>query len=283
MSEVTSTIKIGSRSIEFGPPIVMGVVNVTPDSFSGDGLCMDIEKAVQRGSDMIASGAELVDLGGESTRPDAEVVSVEDELRRTIDVVRGLSRLHPGRVSIDTMKPEVAESALEAGASVVNDVSGLRDERMRRVVAEHDASVIIMHMRGDPRTMQKSPEYANVMGEIADYLNDRVADAERDGIASNRIMVDPGIGFGKTVDHNIEILTRLRELESLGKPIVIGVSRKSFISAISQTPVGERLGGSLAAATIAAMNSANVVRAHDVKETVQALEIAWKIRTRIRD
>lgn len=281
MSETASKVRIGVRDIVFGPPIVMGVINVTPDSFSGDGLHLNTDEAFQRGVDMIALGATLLDIGGESTRPGAEVVPVEEELRRTVEVVRGLAESYPGQISIDTTKPEVAEAALEAGASIVNDVSGLRDERMREIVARYGASAVIMHMQGDPRTMQASPRYADVVAEIIEYLGHRVAEAERDGVDPRRIMVDPGIGFGKTVDHNIEIIARLAEFRSLGKPIVIGVSRKSFIGALSGTgKTNERLGGSLAAAAIAAMNSANIVRAHDVGETVQALRIAWDIRAR---
>ncbi len=281
MSEKASTVRIGARDIVFGPPIVMGAINVTPDSFSGDGLHLNVEEAFRRGVDMIASGATLLDIGGESTRPGAEIVSVGEELRRTVEVVRRLAESYPGQISIDTTKPEVAEAALEAGASIVNDVSGLRDERMREIIARHGASVVIMHMQGDPRTMQASPRYADVVVDIIGYLGDRVAEAERDGVDSRRIMIDPGIGFGKTVDHNIEIIARLAEFGSLGKPIVIGVSRKSFIGALSGTGnTSERLGGSLAAAAIAAMNSANIVRAHDVSETVQALRIAWEIRAK---
>lgn len=283
MSNGKSVLRIGSRSIEFGPPIVMGVVNVTPDSFSGDGLHSRSDEAIKRGLDMIQSGAELIDVGGESTRPGAEIVTIDEEIRRTADVVKALSQQHPGRVSIDTMKPEVASAALEAGASVVNDVSGLRDERMRSIVAQHGASVIVMHMRGDPRTMQQSPQYVDVVREIIEYLSERVAEAERSGIDSERIMVDPGIGFGKTVDHNIEILSRLREVKTIGKPIVIGVSRKSFIGAITEAPVSERLGPSIAAAVLAAENSANILRVHDVKETVQALRMAWEVVSKASD
>lgn len=280
LSDTTPTVRIGSHAMTFGPPIVMGVINVTPDSFSGDGLHLDSNMAFRKGVEMMSMGATLLDIGGESTRPDAEEVSLGEELRRTTGVIEALSQSYPGRVSIDTMKPEVAEAALKAGASIVNDVSGLRNRRMIEVVASNDAAVVIMHMKGDPRTMQKSPQYEDVVAEIIDYLNDRVAEAEAEGVSSDRIMVDPGIGFGKTVDHNIEILSRLREFRSLGKPVVIGVSRKSFIGAISPSTVEDRLGGSVAAATIAAIHSANIVRAHDVGETVQALMVAWKVHSK---
>lgn len=226
---------------------------------------------------MFDAGAELVDIGGESTRPYAEEVSEEEELSRILGVVSRLSSLHPGKISIDTMKPGVADAALKAGATIVNDVSGLRSSDMRRIVAEHDASVIIMHMLGDPRTMQDSPEYDDVVREIVEFLSERIAAAERDGINPRQIMVDPGLGFGKTVEHNVDILRRLSELKPLGKPIVVGASRKSFIGRITGGSVEKRLGGSIGAAVIAAANGADIVRAHDVLETVQALQVARRV------
>jgi dihydropteroate synthase len=272
-----SVLRVGSRIIRFGPPMVMGVINATTDSFSGDGLSGGTRRAVKRGLDMFAAGAEFVDIGGESTRPGADTVPTDEEIRRTTEIVRRLAERYPGRVSIDTMKAEVAGEALEAGASVVNDVNGLRGHGMAEVIAEHDASVIIMHMQGTPKTMQKSPKYEDVVADISAFLEDRIAVAEKAGIRADRIMVDPGIGFGKNLNHNLEILTRLRELRSLGKAIAIGVSRKSFIGKITDRPVDDRLGGSLAAAVLAAANGANVIRVHDVPETAQALQVAWQI------
>lgn len=277
MSTSTSVLRVGSRTIRFGPPMVMGIVNATTDSFSGDGLGEDTRRAVKTGLDMFAAGAEFVDIGGESTRPGADTVPTDEEIRRTTEIVRRLAGRHPGRVSIDTMKAEVAREALEAGASVVNDVNGLRGEGMAEVIAEHDASVIIMHMQGTPRTMQKSPTYGDVVADISAFLGDRIAVAEKAGISADKIMIDPGIGFGKNLDHNLEILTRLRELRSLGKAIAIGVSRKSFIGRITGNPIDDRRGGSLAAAVLAVANGANVIRAHDVAETAQALQVAWPI------
>jgi dihydropteroate synthase len=258
----------------------MGIVNVTPDSFSGDGVYMDEAAAVQKGISMIEAGAEFVDIGGESTRPYAEPVPEEEESARVVGVVSKLSAIYPGKISIDTMKPIVADAALRAGATIVNDVSGLRSSEMRAVVAEHGASVVIMHMLGEPGTMQDSPVYKDVVADIIEYLNARVAEAEKDGIAPERILVDPGIGFGKTVGHNIEILSRLGEMKSLGKRIVVGASRKSFIGSITGKPVEDRLGGSIAAAVVAAFNGADIVRAHDVSETIQALKVAWRISNR---
>jgi len=276
------SIKLGTCTLKLDEPRIMGIVNNTSDSFSGDGIGGDVKAAVRAGLSMFDTGADIVDVGGESTRPWATPVKLDEELRRTITVVDSLSKVHPGRVSIDTMKPEVAEAALYAGAAIVNDVSGLRDPRMREVVAEHGAAVIIMHMRGDPRTMQVRPRYRDVVGDIMTYLEARIDEAEEAGINPRKIMVDPGIGFGKTIDHNLEILRRLREFKMLGKPIVIGVSRKSFIGKISVLPAMDRLPGSLAAAVLAVREGANIVRVHDVEETTSALRVAYAIMTNNR-
>lgn len=268
---------LGTCELKLGIPRVMGVVNNTPDSFSGDGLGGDVEKAVNRGLKMFDDGADIVDVGGESTRPGAVPVPVELEMARTVPVVERLSTIRPGRVSIDTMKPEVAEAALFAGASVVNDVSGLRNPKMIEVVAEHEASVIIMHMQGEPRTMQKNPQYKDVVKDIKKYLAERILVAEAAGVSPRRIMVDPGIGFGKTVDHNLQIIAHLDELRALGKPVVIGVSRKAFIGKVSGAEQGSRMPGSIAAAILAVAHGADVVRVHDVPETVQAIRVAQAI------
>lgn len=277
MSESTSVLVVGSKTFKFGPPLVMGILNVTTDSFSGDGVGDDRRRAVQRGLEMFTSGAAFVDVGGESTRPGASPVSAEEELRRTTTVIRDLASKHPGRISIDTMKAEVAEAALKAGASIVNDVNGLRGTRMAEVVAEQDASVVIMHMLGTPRTMQRAPRYRDVVVEISTFLEERISVAEKAGVRPNRIMIDPGIGFGKTVRHNLEILARLKEFTSLGKTIAIGASRKSFIGKVTGGSAEGRLPGSLAAAIVAASNGANVLRVHDVGETCQALKVHREI------
>lgn len=275
------SVKVGTCTITFGRTKVMGIVNTTLDSFSGDGLGGDEEAAIARGMMQFEQGADLVDVGGESTRPGADPVPARLEMARTIGVVEVLARARPGRVSIDTMKPEVAKSALLAGATIVNDVSGLRDPEMIEVVAEHGASAVIMHMLGEPRTMQVRPKYKDVVQDIIAYLGDRVAAAEAGGVEPRRIMVDPGIGFGKTLEHNLEILARLGEFKALGKPVVIGVSRKSFIGKITRAPAEERVGGSIAAALVAAKNGASIVRVHDVRETVDALLIASDIWDRM--
>jgi len=275
------SVKVGTCTITFGTTKVMGIVNTTLDSFSGDGLGGDEEAAIARGMMQFEQGADFVDVGGESTRPGADPVPARLEMARTIGVVEVLARARPGRVSIDTMKSEVAKSALLAGATIVNDVSGLRDPEMIDVVAEHGASAVIMHMLGEPRTMQVRPKYKDVVQDIIAYLGDRVAAAEAGGVEPRRIMVDPGIGFGKTLEHNLEILARLDEFKALGKPVVIGVSRKSFIGKITRASAEERVGGSIAAALVAAKNGASIVRVHDVKETVDALRIASDIWDRM--
>lgn len=270
-------LNLNGKAISFSPPKVMGIVNVTPDSFSGDGRDDKPAEAIRQGLDMFEAGAEFVDVGGESTRPGAPAVRIDEELRRIKPVVEGLLARGSGYISIDTMKPAVAEVAIKAGASIVNDVSGLRDPDMIRVVAERGASVIIMHMQGTPGMMQESPTYDDVVNDIIDYLGDRVHDAENGGVPTKNIMVDPGIGFGKTLDHNLEILARLKEFRALGRPVVIGASRKSFIGKISGSPAENRLGGSISAALVSALNGASVVRTHDVPETCQALQVAYRI------
>lgn len=277
LSKVGQTIKLGSCVLRLDEPRVMGIVNNTPDSFSGDGIGGDVELAVERGIAMFSEGADMVDVGGESTRPGADPIPAEIEMRRVIPVVERLSAHRPGRISIDTMKPEVAEAALFAGATIVNDVSGLRNEAMIEVVAEHEAAVIIMHMRGEPRTMQRNPRYKDLVGDISEFLKDRIEAAEKGGVNPKKIMIDPGIGFGKTLNHNLEILARLREFKALGKPLVIGASRKSFIGRLTGKPADQRLGGSVAAAVLAAMNGADVIRVHDVSDTVSALMVSRAI------
>lgn len=272
-----ASIRLGTCLLKFDRPRVMGIVNCTPDSFSGDGLGGDTDKAIRRGLSMFKDGADIVDVGGESTRPGAKPVAAAVEMSRVVPVVEALGMARHGRVSIDTMKPQVAEAALYAGATIINDVSGLRNQKMMDVVAEHDAAVIIMHMLGEPGTMQESPKYKDVVGDIIEFLSNRIDAAEKTGVNPRKIMVDPGIGFGKTLDHNLEIIARLDELKDLGKPIVIGVSRKSFIGKLTGRPADERLEGSITAAVLAIGAGADIVRVHDVMETVKALRIATAI------
>lgn len=269
-----------SRRLPYsGKTYVMGVLNVTPDSFYDKGKFFDQKKAVKHALDMERDGADIIDVGGESTRPGAADVNLDEELRRVVPVIRAISKKVKAAISIDTRKAKVADAALEAGASIVNDVSALReDPGMAGVVAKHRAKIILMHMKGKPKDMQYSPKYIDAVKEVAESLKGSIALAKRAGIKDDKIIIDPGIGFGKTVKHNLEILRALRRFKELGYPLCVGVSRKSFIGKIvgSEDPK-DRLAGSLAAAAVAAMNGANIIRAHDVGPTCQALKIVDSI------
>jgi dihydropteroate synthase len=256
---------------------LMGVVNVTPDSFSDGGLYLDPEAAIAHGRELAEAGADVLDVGGESTRPGAEEVGAEEELRRVIPVIQGLvaAQCH---VSVDTSKARVAEAALDAGAGIVNDVTALRgDPAMAPLCAERGATVVLMHMLGDPRTMQDDPRYGDVVAEVGAFLAERLEAATAAGIDEERIWLDPGIGFGKTAAHNMELLRRLGELRELGRPLVVGTSRKSFIGRVDGSAAGERLGGTIASSVLAAAEGAEVLRVHDVAEVRQALTVATAI------
>jgi dihydropteroate synthase len=257
---------------------VMGILNLTPDSFSGDGLYgKDISEIADLAGKMVKDGADILDLGGESSRPGAKAVSLKVELNRAIPVIKKLSRTISKPISIDTYKPEVARAALDSGASIVNDISGLRNPEMARVCAKYKAGIVIMHMKGTPRSMQKNPVYASVMDEIIEYLGNAVQKALCAGIIKEKIIVDPGIGFGKTLEHNLEILNNLKELKILGVPILVGTSRKRFIGKILNADPDQRLPGTLATCVLAAANGADIVRVHDVKPVAQALKISRAI------
>jgi dihydropteroate synthase len=261
--------------VEFSRPSVMGVVNVTPDSFSDGGINFRAEDAIAAARHMHADGAAIVDIGGESTRPGAEPVSLDEELRRVVPVLEALEGEVP--VSIDTSKADVARRALELGAVLVNDVTALRgDAELVGVVAESGASVCLMHMLGEPRTMQDDPRYDDVVSEVARFLEGRVGFAVDAGIPEERILVDPGFGFGKTVEHNFELLRRLDEIVALGRPVVVGISRKRSLGRILGDPNATTgpLSASLAAAVLAYDRGATVLRVHDVRETVEALTVA---------
>jgi dihydropteroate synthase len=256
---------------------LMGIVNVTPDSFSDGGLYLDRDAAIAHGKELVADGAEILDVGGESTRPGAEAVSGEEELRRVVPVIEGLAG-GEAVVSIDTSKVGVAEAALDAGAAIVNDVTALRaDPEVGALCAERGAGLVLMHMLGDPRTMQESPVYDDVVDDVKAFLAERLDVAIAAGVEEERVWLDPGIGFGKTLEHNLELLRRLGELRELGRPLVVGASRKSFIGRIDGSPVGERLGGTIAASVLAAAEGADVLRVHDVAEAAQALQVAQAI------
>ena len=264
-------------------PSVMGVLNVTPDSFSDGGLFVDPTQAIAHGKRAIDEGAVLVDVGGESTRPGAEPVSSEDEIARVEPVLEGLRGL---ATSIDTSKAAVARRALDLGAELVNDVTALHgDPEMAGVVADGDAFVCLMHMQGEPRTMQVAPRYDDVVSDVLAFLEERVAFAVENGIAEERIAVDPGIGFGKTPDQNLELLRRLDELSTLGRPVLVGISRKSTLGKILGDPSATTgtVGASVGAAVVAFERGASMIRAHDVRETVEALRVAVAVeRGRIK-
>jgi dihydropteroate synthase len=246
---------------------IMGILNVTPDSFSDGGLYFSKTAAIEHALRMQDEGADLIDVGGESTRPGAETVSVQDEKKRVIPIIKQLAQKLKVPLSIDTYKSGVADAALSAGASIVNDISGLRfDPRMPEVVARHDVPVVIMHIKGTPKNMQKNPSYKALIPEIMDYLREGIEIARNSGIADDKIILDPGIGFGKTVEHNLEITRKLHELTGFEKPLLIGPSRKSFIGKIlGGLPVSESLEGTAAAVAIGIFNGANIIRVHDVK------------------
>ncbi len=261
---------------------LMGVVNVTPDSFSDGGLFLDAQTAVAHGRELVAQGADILDIGGESTRPGAEPVGETEELRRVLPVIEGLAAGADAQISIDTSKASVARAALAAGASIVNDVSALRaDPAMAAVVAESGAQCCLMHMRGEPRTMQSDPRYGDVVDDVRAFLEERLTFAVREGVAEQRILLDPGIGFGKTLAHNLELLARLEELTTLGRPLVVGTSRKSFLGRLladaqgSEEPVAvaQRLPGTLASSVMAYERGASVLRVHDVAPVRAALVV----------
>jgi dihydropteroate synthase len=260
----------------------MGIVNVTPDSFSDGGEFLDAERAIAHGRELAAEGADVLDVGGESTRPGAQAVTAEEELARVGPVVDALSSAGSS-VSIDTSKVAVAEAALSAGAAMVNDVTALRAEpELAGLCAERGCEVVLMHMLGDPRTMQENPVYEDVVDDIKAFLAERIEFAVSEGIDEERIWVDPGIGFGKTVEHNLELHRRLRELAELGRPIAFGSSRKSFIGKLTGAEVDERLGGTIASNMIAYANGAGMLRVHDVAPMRQALTVAEAILDRDR-
>ncbi len=254
---------------------IMGVLNVTPDSFSDGGLYLEPQKAVERAHQLVEEGADILDIGGESTRPGSEPASPDEELKRVMPVIGRLIGKIEVPVSIDTCKSEVAEEALTAGCEMVNDISGLGfDPKMAQTVAQHGAGLAIMHIKGTPRDMQLDPTYADLMGEITEHLEERAGLALEAGVKRDSILIDPGIGFGKTVEHNLIIIKRLGELKALGFPILIGPSRKSFIGKILDLPAEERLEGTLASVALSIVNGANMVRVHDVLQVSRACKIA---------
>ncbi|HQO38458.1 MAG TPA: dihydropteroate synthase [Candidatus Omnitrophota bacterium] len=271
----------GDHRLRLGAePRIMGVMNLTPDSFSGDGLggrSGDTGFIVEYAQRLVRDGADIIDIGGESTRPGAKPVPAREELRRVIPAVRAIAKKVSVPVSIDTYKPQVAAAALDCGACIVNDISGLRRPEMMRTVAAAKAGVVIMHMQNTPRTMQTDPSYGCATAEIIGYLRGRIMKALDAGIKCDRIIIDPGIGFGKTVGHNLELLRNLQEFKVLGVPILVGTSRKGFIGKITGAGMDERLPGTIASCCIAVSRGAHIVRVHDVKEVKQALRVTRAI------
>ena len=256
--------------------LVMGIVNVTPDSFSDGALFASAEDAVAHGARLVDEGADLVDVGGESTRPGSDPVEVDEELRRVVPVIEGLAKARPGTpLSVDTRKPEVASAALDSGASVVNDIAAGRNSALLETVSRTGAGIVLMHMLGEPKTMQDDPRYDDVVAEVHEFLRERIEAAVFAGIPEERICIDPGIGFGKNVDHNLALLRAVPALRILGAAVMVGASRKGFIGALTGIDdAAARLEGSLAVAVLAAAHGADLVRVHDVEATVRALKVA---------
>ena len=300
-----------ARQFEFRfprPALVMGIVNVTPDSFSDGGKFLDADAAVAHALELVAQGAEILDIGGESTRPGAAPVSEAEELRRVIPVIEKLAAFRWGErprepdlacqneataarqeprptripvLSIDTMKPAVARAALAAGASIVNDVAASRtDDAMWKTVAEFRAGYVVMHAQGSPQTMQQNPAYADVVREVGEFFAERLEKLNACGVSSDQVVLDPGIGFGKTLEHNLQLLAKLESFAGLHRPLLLGVSRKSFIGKISGAKPNERLPASLACATLAIADGVQIIRTHDVAETAQAVRMAEAILSR---
>lgn len=258
---------------------LMGILNVTPDSFSDGGRYLEARKAIARGVELAEQGADIIDIGGESTRPGARPLSAPEEIERVVPVVRELRRVISIPLSIDTVKAEVARAALDAGADVVNDISALRfDPDMISLIVEEKVPVVLMHMQGTPRTMQESPRYQNVLQEVKDFLRSRVAFSVERGVAAGQIVIDPGIGFGKDLEHNLALIRGISTLTSLAQPVLVGPSRKTFIGKILNVGPDDRLEGSLAAAVAAALGGAGMIRMHDVKEARRAMALADAIR-----
>ena len=263
------------KSLTFGKHTrIMGILNVTPDSFSDGGRYLDVDRAIDYAHQMIAEGADIIDIGGESSRPGALPVPIDQELARVLPVIEALANTTEVLISVDTYKPTVAHSALRAGAHIVNDITALGHPKMSEVVAKMEAGLVLMHMKGVPHTMQRSPVYDNLVPEILDFLRQRIDTAQAAGIWHNRIMIDPGIGFGKTAEHNLEILRNLDRFRCLNKPLLIGTSRKSFIGKILNLPTPDnRLEGTAATVTWSIAHGADIIRVHDVKAMYQVAQM----------
>ncbi|MDH1627794.1 dihydropteroate synthase [Shewanella xiamenensis] len=263
----------GTKRLSLASPVVMGILNVTPDSFSDGGKFSSFELACQHADEMVAQGAIIIDIGGESTRPGAADVSVDDELARVVPLVEYVAKHHDVWISVDTSKPDVMRQAVNAGAHLINDVRALLEPGALETAAQLNVPICLMHMQGAPRTMQSAPEYHDVVADVFKFLNERIQACLEAGIPRERLLIDPGFGFGKTLEHNYELLAKLERFAQFELPILIGLSRKSMIGNLLARPTSERLAGSLAGAMIAAQKGAHIIRVHDVPETVDMLKV----------
>lgn len=271
-------LRLRTRTLVLDRPVVMGVLNVTPDSFSDGGAFLDHDAALRRAAAMVAEGAAIIDVGGESTRPGSTPPSAQEEIDRVAPVVERIAREFDVAVSVDTSRAPVVEAALAAGAHLINDVRGLRDPAALKAAANAGAAVCIMHMQGDPVTMQVAPHYEDVVGEVSDWLGARIVACREAGIPADAIVIDPGFGFGKTAAHNVALFQSLEVLLRHAVPLLVGVSRKSLVGHLTGRPVGERLAGSVALAALAAERGASILRAHDVAATVDAVRVGGALR-----
>jgi dihydropteroate synthase len=280
ISKTHYSIRCRKRTLPLGKQtLLMGILNVTPDSFSDGGLFFDREKAVAHGLRMVEEGADIIDIGGESTRPGSKPLELEEELRRVIPLIESLAKEIDVPISIDTYKSGVAQRAIESGAEIINDISGLHfDPTLAQVAIKEDVPIILMHIRGTPETMQKNVHYESLFSEILQYLKDSIQKAESAGLDPHQIIIDPGIGFGKTVEDNLLIIKNLYEFRILGKPILLGTSRKNFIGKILNAEAGDRLEGTLSSTAIGVLNGAHIIRSHDVLQTKKAIAVADAIK-----
>jgi dihydropteroate synthase len=270
-------LRCADQTLDLSAPLVMGIINVTPDSFSDGGRFFDTAAAIEQGMRLVEEGAAILDIGGESTRPGAADVDEEEELRRVLPVIERLRARTGAVISVDTSKPAVMRAAASAGAGMINDVRALREPGALAAAVSTNCAVCLMHMQGEPRTMQLAPSYRDVVSEVNAFLAERVQSARAAGMSGDRLLLDPGFGFGKTLAHNLELLRRLRDLAVDDRPLLVGLSRKSMVGKLTGRVGGERVYGSIALALIAAQNGARIIRAHDVAATVDALRTLWAV------